>query len=158
MADVQALKNQLEDMATKMVADPNTSGDALRFLFQWKALAAAMAEERAAEASGPGAAARAPYVPRPKNPNGPKPFEVVKAKVLDTVSDVLRANPAHPMKTAAIFDRLPPEIAALIPGAEPKSNLSAMMHNSKRFKSYGREGWMLPTTEPVGSDVEDLLG
>lgn len=157
MARAEALKNQLEDMATGFVADPNTSSDLLRFLFIWKAHAAAVAEERAAETPAPRSNERTGYVPRLNPPTGPKPFEVVKAKVLDTVADVLRGNPTFPMKTAAIFERLPPEVVAMIPGSEPKSNLSAMMHNSKRFTSYGREGWMLPTTKAVDADMEDIL-
>lgn len=141
MATSDELKEQLEKAADRLASDPNASVDALRFLFLWQRHAAAMAEERAASIEAEPTRVRPSYVPRAK---APKPFDLVKARVLDAATEVLRANPGYPMKTGAIFDQLPEELASQIPGNEPKGNLSAMMHNSKRFRSHGRSGWTLP--------------
>lgn len=84
-----------------------------------------------------------------------KPMPPVRGKdpkreaVLDAVQHVLREmGDETPIKTGEIFELLPQEVIDTIPGREPKSNLSAMMHNSKRFVSHGRDGWSLPESAP----------
>jgi hypothetical protein len=58
-----------------------------------------------------------------------------------------------PTRTAEIYDIIAPQ-GAKIGGAEPKSNLSAMLHHSDLFRSHGRRGWTLAEHD----DVLELLG
>lgn len=114
------------------------------------------------------AESRPTFVPRPKPVQRPRPVDSHRVAILDAVREVLIAlNQPYPVKTAEIFDLLPDEIVQSIPGKEPKSNLSAMIHNSKRFRSHGREGWMLLESDipnaghnvrasSVAADMEEL--
>lgn len=47
-----------------------------------------------------------------------------------------------PTKTSEIWEIIEP-LGAKIGGAEPKSNLSAMLHHAPAFRSHGRKGWTL---------------
>lgn len=58
-----------------------------------------------------------------------------------------------PTRTAEIYEIIAP-LGAKIGGAEPKSNLSAMLHHSDLFRSHGRQGWTLAEYD----DLLDLLG
>lgn len=57
-----------------------------------------------------------------------------------------------PTKTAEIYEHVA-RLGHVIGGAEPKSNLSAMLHNSPLFKSHGRTGWTL--AEQDGEESSD---
>lgn len=65
-----------------------------------------------------------------------------REKLFEEVTNYL-SKKTEPTKTADIFTYLD-MFDIHIGGNEPKSNLSAILHNSKRYKSYGRQGWMLP--------------
>ena len=65
------------------------------------------------------------------------------------MTEVLRElGSPHPVKTGDIYDLLPEHVTALIGGTNPRSNLSALIHNSKRFVSHQRNGWTLPSDGP----------
>jgi len=56
---------------------------------------------------------------------------------------VFLAGKLAPTKTAEIFSHLE-AIGVEVGGQDPRNNLSAIIHNSGRFKSFGRLGWMNP--------------
>lgn len=135
------LKERMEELGDRLAADPATPPDFLRFLLAVKGYQAALAEQQASDLA---AAARTPSVPRPTRLSAgavdPKRETVLMAarKVLVDLGS------SSPVKTSVIFERLPEEIAKTVPGKEPRYNLSAILHNSKRFVSHGRMGWTLP--------------
>jgi hypothetical protein len=157
MPDTREMKERLDEMGAALAASPTTSADMLRFLYLWKALEAAEAQERPLP-DEPRGVSRPTSVPRPRVRHV-SAAEANRDKIVGAVCDVLRVlNPEHPLKTSEIFLLLPPEIVSSIPGKEPRYNLSAIMHNSKRFKSYGREGWMLPREEAASEVTSGEIG
>jgi hypothetical protein len=161
VADIQALKDELDEMGERLALDPNSSAEILRFLYRWKTLQAAVAEERSARAPTETTQPRTGSVPPPKDKQQ-SDYNAKREIILGAVRQALvELNSTEPVRTGIIFDMLPNEIAKTIPGLEPKSNLSAMIHNSKKFISYGRAGWMLPEAisgavrMPVSKQVED---
>lgn len=152
MADAASLKVGLEALADELVADPNTPPPVLRFLYMWKSL-------QAAEVTGsPAAATRVRAVSvRPSN-EGAREFDERKAAILEAVRETLVAmGSPYPVKTRTIFSALPEAITAQIGGRDPKSNLSAIIHNSKRFVSHGRAGWTLPEAHSGPQESLTLL-
>jgi hypothetical protein len=141
MADLRVLKERMEALGDRLAADPATSPDFLRFLLAVKGYQAALAEQQAADMTE---VARAASVPRHTRLSAgavdPKREAILGAsrKVLVDLGS------REPVKTSAIFAALPEEIAKTVPGKEPRYNLSAILHNSKRFVSHGRMGWTLP--------------
>lgn len=105
---------------------------------------------------------RAAFVP-PAKPAAVRTQDPKRTAILDAVESILKTlGSPYPVKTSEIFEYLPEELRRVIPGRVPKSNLSAMIHNSKRFQSFGREGWGLMSDQvgnpaPVDIDVEALL-
>ena len=75
-----------------------------------------------------------------------------RQQILDHAEELLKGR-TEPVTTAAIYDKISPDIE--IPGQNPKNNLSAMLSNSSRFVSHGREGWTLASETSEAPD--DLL-
>ena len=70
---------------------------------------------------------------RRRDPERQKLFEQI---------DLFLTGKTQPIRTAEIFDYLT-LMGFEIPGKEPRSNLSAMIFNSNRYQSHGRQGWTL---------------
>jgi hypothetical protein len=67
-----------------------------------------------------------------------KPASPEREALLNDIDRLLEGVTA-PMRTSEIYDLV--SLVHEIGGEEPRSNLSAIMHNSKRFQSHGRRGW-----------------
>lgn len=75
-----------------------------------------------------------------------------RKQLLDEVEKVLDMFSPDPVKTSDIFGMLSDEVAATIGGADPRNNLSAIIHNSGRFQTHGRLGWSLKTDPPPAEE------
>ncbi len=94
---------------------------------------------------------RARPVPEAAPSSGRSPSPERQA-ILDCAKDLLEGS-VTPTRTSDLYDML--ALMVNIPGASPKNNLSAMLSNSREFKSHGRAGWTLATETPEAPD--DLL-
>lgn len=78
-----------------------------------------------------------------------------RQQLLEAVVEYLKDR-KEPIKTADIFaylDMFSIEVA----GENPRNNLSAILHNSGLFKSFGRAGWMLPENAPEYERLRDSI-
>lgn len=85
----------------------------------------------------------------------PKPKRArseLRQQILDTAEDMLKGR-TTPTTTADMFDEI--NLIVGIPGQNPRNNLSAMLSNSPKFRSHGREGWTLVSETSEAPD--DLL-
>lgn len=76
-----------------------------------------------------------------------------RQSILDAARMLTRGR-ALPVPTADLHDQIT-AMDIVIPGTNPKNNLSAMLSNSPEFKSHGRAGWTLNET-PEASDDQIL--
>lgn len=76
----------------------------------------------------------------------------LRQQILDAAEEMLKGR-TTPTTTAAMFDTI--DQVVKIPGQNPRNNLSAMLSNSPKFVSHGRDGWTLASETPEASD--DLL-
>jgi hypothetical protein len=87
-----------------------------------------------------------------------RPINKDREHALSLAAEAIKGRRA-PTRTAEIYEIIEP-LGAKIGGAEPKSNLSAMLHHSPLFRSHGRRGWTLAEENIVleGDDDGDDEG
>jgi len=156
MTDTSGLDAQLEAMERELLAEANLSRKVQAYLHL-------QAAKRLLVAAGGEIGKRSPpFAPSDDDgwsmPRGISPARGVgkinrpvdpdRVKVLEHARNLIRGR-AAPTKTAEIYDNLPEDIRSGIRGEAPKSNLSAMLHNSSAFISHGRAGWTLAPAVPA---------
>ena len=87
-----------------------------------------------------------------------RPINKEREHALTLAADAIKGR-RTPTRTAEIYEIIEP-LGVKIGGAEPKSNLSAMLHHSPLFRSHGRRGWTLAEENVVleGDDESDDNG
>ena len=73
----------------------------------------------------------------------------LRQQILDAAEEMLRGR-TEPTTTAENYDVDNQDID--IPGQKPRNNLSAMLSNSPRFRSHGRDGWTLASETSEAPD------